>query len=421
MGRVAFSEVEIEPLGADSAFVRGRWGLTMPDGKKPGGLFTLIFRKLPEGWKIVHDHTSAAEEPGRRPRPGRQPAPMSEPTPRLRRSLRPVVASGLAAGDRPGLRRARSSATDRSSWRLLMYLPAGPAGPGGGGLRCDLPGPGPPQGPVRARGDRPGRGDRGGPGRWSGSARGRRSGDGPEISVLHWNVLWGAARTRSPASWAAIRREILGQGADLVVLSEAPPDDWLDQLVGDMGPGASRVQVENGPADAYWFKLVVCLEGAAPAAPPRADRRRRGDGRRGRGPGPDGPPAGRRRPEPPAAAPRAEAPGHRRRLPTGQGGGRADRRRGRRLQQPLAEPRLRRDRGRGYALAARSSRGWRGTFPSFLPVYDIDHVFVRRDDPLARVPTLHQPRLGPSRAGRGSGRPCDRPRATGRFTSRPGS
>jgi len=67
MGRVAFSEVEIQTLGPDSAFVRGRWDLTMPDGKKPGGLFTLIFRKLPEGWKIVHDHTSVAEDPAPKP------------------------------------------------------------------------------------------------------------------------------------------------------------------------------------------------------------------------------------------------------------------------------------------------------------------------------------------------------------------
>jgi ketosteroid isomerase-like protein len=28
-------------------------------------LFTLVFRKLPEGWKIVHDHTSAASETNR--------------------------------------------------------------------------------------------------------------------------------------------------------------------------------------------------------------------------------------------------------------------------------------------------------------------------------------------------------------------
>ena len=65
MGRLAFSSIEIEPLGADAAFVRGGWRLTMPDGTKPGGLFTLLFRKLPEGWKIVHDHTSA-EEPAKK-------------------------------------------------------------------------------------------------------------------------------------------------------------------------------------------------------------------------------------------------------------------------------------------------------------------------------------------------------------------
>ena len=61
MGKLAFSELRIEMLGADSAFVRGAWQLTMSDGKTPHGLFTLIFRKFPKGWKIVHDHTSAAE------------------------------------------------------------------------------------------------------------------------------------------------------------------------------------------------------------------------------------------------------------------------------------------------------------------------------------------------------------------------
>jgi ketosteroid isomerase-like protein len=61
MGKLEFSGLRIEMLGADSAFVRGAWQLTMPDGKTPQGLFTLVFRKFPEGWKIVHDHTSAAE------------------------------------------------------------------------------------------------------------------------------------------------------------------------------------------------------------------------------------------------------------------------------------------------------------------------------------------------------------------------
>jgi beta-aspartyl-peptidase (threonine type) len=61
MGRLAFSGLDIEPLGPEAVLARGRWQLTMPDGTTPGGLFTVIFRKLPEGWKIVHDHTSADE------------------------------------------------------------------------------------------------------------------------------------------------------------------------------------------------------------------------------------------------------------------------------------------------------------------------------------------------------------------------
>jgi ketosteroid isomerase-like protein len=61
MGVLEFSGLRIEVLGQQVAFVRGAWKLTMSDGKTPHGLFTLVFRKFPEGWKIVHDHTSAAE------------------------------------------------------------------------------------------------------------------------------------------------------------------------------------------------------------------------------------------------------------------------------------------------------------------------------------------------------------------------
>jgi beta-aspartyl-peptidase (threonine type) len=59
MGKLEFSELEILPLGKGSALVRGRWGLSLSDGKTPGGLFTLIFRRFKNGWKIVHDHTSS--------------------------------------------------------------------------------------------------------------------------------------------------------------------------------------------------------------------------------------------------------------------------------------------------------------------------------------------------------------------------
>jgi len=62
MGKLEFSGLRIEMLGADAAFVRGEFHLTMPDGKTPHGLFTLVFRRFADGWKIVHDHTSAAAE-----------------------------------------------------------------------------------------------------------------------------------------------------------------------------------------------------------------------------------------------------------------------------------------------------------------------------------------------------------------------
>ena len=61
MGKLEFSGLRVEVLGQEAAFVRGAWKVTMSDGKTPHGLFTLVFRKFPEGWKIVHDHTSAAE------------------------------------------------------------------------------------------------------------------------------------------------------------------------------------------------------------------------------------------------------------------------------------------------------------------------------------------------------------------------
>jgi uncharacterized protein (TIGR02246 family) len=59
MGTLSFSDLQVEALGKDAAFVRGRFHLVMPDGKQPAGAFTLIFRKFPQGWRIIHDHTCA--------------------------------------------------------------------------------------------------------------------------------------------------------------------------------------------------------------------------------------------------------------------------------------------------------------------------------------------------------------------------
>jgi ketosteroid isomerase-like protein len=62
MGILTFSDLEIVPLSADSALAFGRWKLQLAKDR-PHGRFTLIFRRLPQGWRIVHDHTSAAAPP----------------------------------------------------------------------------------------------------------------------------------------------------------------------------------------------------------------------------------------------------------------------------------------------------------------------------------------------------------------------
>ncbi len=59
MGKLEFANLRIEMLSPDAAFVCGEFHLTMSDGKTPHGLFTLIFRKFPNGWKIIHDHSAA--------------------------------------------------------------------------------------------------------------------------------------------------------------------------------------------------------------------------------------------------------------------------------------------------------------------------------------------------------------------------
>ena len=62
MGTLTFTDLEITLLSSDSAVAFGRWELKRANDE-PHGRFTLILKRLPEGWRIVHDHTSAASPP----------------------------------------------------------------------------------------------------------------------------------------------------------------------------------------------------------------------------------------------------------------------------------------------------------------------------------------------------------------------
>jgi len=57
MGTLDFQELDIRSLGTDAALVLGKWHLERQAGDV-GGIFTLVLQRFPEGWRIVHDHTT---------------------------------------------------------------------------------------------------------------------------------------------------------------------------------------------------------------------------------------------------------------------------------------------------------------------------------------------------------------------------
>jgi hypothetical protein len=61
MGTLAFSDLEVTVLCPDAALALGKWHLDRDSGPL-GGVFSLVLRKFPEGWRIIADHTSVVPE-----------------------------------------------------------------------------------------------------------------------------------------------------------------------------------------------------------------------------------------------------------------------------------------------------------------------------------------------------------------------
>ncbi len=219
------------------------------------------------------------------------------------------------------------------------------------------------------------------------------------VTILHWNVQWGGGIFRSQRSWAAQCAEILRHSPDIVVLSELPPADWIEQLVDDLGPDASIAAIQHDPISRYWFRLAVCsrwpirLEDRRPlpggvAMSVTADVRGRQirilavDGRSS--------PFQSRLPFLQAIADAcraAIAEGRPFDIVAGD------------FNTPSRSLGFDALEAQGYSLASRSSGGWRGTFPSWLPIYDIDHVWA---GPRFRVGSSHLVQRSGHRSSRAS-------------------
>jgi vancomycin resistance protein VanJ len=200
----------------------------------------------------------------------------------------------------------------------------------------------------------------------------------PEVRLLHWNVLWGG-RPRTDASWTSMEDAIVSRRPDVVVLSEAPPEPWLDSLERRLGDEWSSARVQHDPASFYWYKLVVLSRW--PVERGRAVAIRNGT----------------------AVDVRVEQPGRPVRLLVVDGRSKVTQLRTPMLLDITEACRRAADTGDpfdvvvgdfnavsrsvgfdalraaagGYDLASWSSTGWRGTWPMPLPVFDIDHIWVR--------------------------------------------
>ena len=57
MGILTFSDINIDVLSVNAAYVIGKWQLNIDKGNV-NGIFTLLFKQINGNWVIVCDHTS---------------------------------------------------------------------------------------------------------------------------------------------------------------------------------------------------------------------------------------------------------------------------------------------------------------------------------------------------------------------------
>ncbi len=57
MGKLTFSDIEIYVLNKNIVYALGRWKVEQEESVNDG-VYTIILKRFPGGWKIIHDHSS---------------------------------------------------------------------------------------------------------------------------------------------------------------------------------------------------------------------------------------------------------------------------------------------------------------------------------------------------------------------------
>lgn len=201
------------------------------------------------------------------------------------------------------------------------------------------------------------------------------------LSLLHWNVQWGRYWQHPQTDWNAMVTEIVGQNPDILVLSEAPPYYGMYRALERLPGHRFVVFVQSNRADRHAYHLFVLARW-----PVRLIRRVLiSNGA--------------------AAVVQVDHPERPVRLLFVDGQSKVTHKRTPMLHDIAracsqvynsSEPidlvvgdfnavsrsigfDALESTGEGYLLASRSCRGWRGSWPSYLPLFDIDHVWVRSD------------------------------------------
>ena len=194
------------------------------------------------------------------------------------------------------------------------------------------------------------------------------------IRMVQWNVQWGGPG--GDATWRTTSDAIVAEKPDLVVLNEAPQNSRIEAMCARLGDGWNFVTHANRPGNPYWFRLALAsrwpakLEaiftlpngtaiGVTVATPRGPLRVLIVDG--------ISKPMVLRTPLLHAVAQTcrdARSAGVPFDLVSGDFNA---------LSRSIGFDELRE---MGFVLASSKARGWRGTFPSSLPLYDIDHVWV---------------------------------------------